>query len=507
MIQFENRLLTAKDKLDALLKSVSEGILITDMHGIIIEAGQQMTKTLGLTSSRDITGKSLLEFIALRDRTGVQSKMQQCLENEDTSSQEYALIHLKRGEFTGKLKFNVLKDSAGNPAGFVVSLTEADKPEKEHKASWLNEDTYRRIVETTDQGIRITDPHGKTIYVNQKMAGMLGYQREEMIGAKGLDFAEIGRRQSGYTVRCHADGCSSIEREFKFYRKDGEAIWMNIVASPLFDSRGRYTGNLMMHTDITERKLLEIALAKAKDELEDKVEERTAELLKAKEQLEFYTKEIIRVQEEERKRIALELHDETAQNLALLTLEIDSILKGKEELPESVISRLQKLREDTDHAQKEVRRFSHELRPGVLDYLGLEAALEGLAEDTNEKGALKVDFKVKGEGSRLPDDVELALFRIAQEALSNCQKHAQASRASITLQFFSRKIKLTISDNGVGFNVNTDAPAAVKRRRLGLIGMRERSGLIGARLNIRSYIRKGTTISVEVGSRDSLDAR
>ena len=219
----------------------------------------------------------------------------------------------------------------------------------------------------------------------------------------------------------------------------------------------------MMHTDISQRKSLEEDLSKAKADLSLKIKERTDELEVAKEQLQYYTREIIRVQEEERKRIALELHDETAQNLALLTLELDSIINGKANLPDNIKARLKRLRDDTDYAQKEVRRFSHELRPGSLDYLGLEAALEGLVTDLNAKGPVEMELEIKGKGQRLAPEAELNFFRIAQEASNNSRKHSQASKVIIELKFQNDKVILTVSDNGKGFNMVEDAYQAIKK--------------------------------------------
>jgi signal transduction histidine kinase len=247
-----------------------------------------------------------------------------------------------------------------------------------------------------------------------------------------------------------------------------------------------------------DREIAEAIVRRERQKAEMLVKERTEELARVNDKLEIYIREIIRIQESERKRIAVELHDDTAQNLSLLALEIDKILENPELLPEQTFKHLTKLRDDVDRTQRDVRRFSHELRPGVLDYLGLEAALEGLADDINEKGPMEVDLEVKGKGRRLPDEVELSLFRIAQEALNNSQKHAQATRASVNLRFYPSKVKLTISDNGNGFDVKKDAEAAIKRRRLGMVGMRERADLVNGKLSVRSIIGTGSTISIEV---------
>ena len=499
----------------------------------------------------------------------------------------------------------------------------------------LPEENYRRIVETTEEGIWINDPNGKVAFVNQKMAVMLGFSREEMIGKTVLDFVDLGQPESLKSRNLLREG-TSILREFKLRRKDGGAIWTHVNASPLFDEKGNYIGNLLMHTDITERKQLEQALDRAKEDLEMKVESRTRDLRNANLKLQQgeqqmndlfevmaqgviylsaerviklnpeamrilglvgislenyqytgndwplwspqfstlrpdgtlmppeervvarvfkekralknqemglkrpdgsvvwldssavplinkdrkltgvvntfmdiseskilrdersqFTKRLMQVQEDERKRISRELHDDTAQYLSLLTLELDSIVTKERQLHPETITHLQKLQGTARKALEEVRRFSHELRPTVLEDFGLAAALELITGELNALGSISVDFNVTGSEQRLPNDIELALFRIAQEALSNVRKHSQAKSVEVVLHYTPKKVRLSVADNGVGFRI-AQKRMADSTCGLGLVGMRERAQLIGATLRIKSRIGSGTTIAVEV---------
>jgi two-component system, NarL family, sensor histidine kinase DegS len=193
------------------------------------------------------------------------------------------------------------------------------------------------------------------------------------------------------------------------------------------------------------------------------------------------------------------LHDDTAQSLAYLALELDSILHNREVTSEKVVRRLTGLKNQVDVSLKEVRRFSHELRPGVLDQLGLIAALELLADELNERNQVQVTFNATGSQRRLTNEEEQALFRIAQEALSNVRKHAQATHAAIDIQFSRKKIRLTITDNGKGFPLSEVDDAAAKGR-LGLIGIKERAHLIGGTLTLKSAPNKGTKIAVALAN-------
>jgi signal transduction histidine kinase len=228
-------------------------------------------------------------------------------------------------------------------------------------------------------------------------------------------------------------------------------------------------------TDITKRK-----------RAEDTIKENERQLWNERQQ---FTRKLIQVQEDERKRIARELHDDAAQNLALILLEIDGLWRNSEKLPEQVVDSLNRIRDDINRTQQDIRRYSHELRPGVLDYLGLESALEGLVEDMNSRNAIKASLKIEGKEERLADDMELALFRIAQEAVQNAYKHAGARNVHVALNLEKNRLLLTIRDDGAGF-----PQKPVVFEGMGLHSMNYRANAIGARLEIESSPGQGTKI-------------
>jgi signal transduction histidine kinase len=239
-------------------------------------------------------------------------------------------------------------------------------------------------------------------------------------------------------------------------------------------------------------------LSKHRDYLEQLVIQRTQELEQANEQLKQFAHRIAQVQEEERKRIAYELHDDTAQYLALLKLELDSILQSGEIQSPKILEKLQYLNRDAGRAVDDVRRYSHELRPAVLDNMGLQAALEQIVDDTNKLKQIEAELKMEGEEANLTDEMKLGLFRIAQEALNNARKHARESKVTIALKFSKKQLRMTISDNGPGFDTNEARARAGKKGSLGLLSMQERANLIGANLNIESNPGKGTIVRAEV---------
>jgi two-component system sensor histidine kinase DegS len=218
------------------------------------------------------------------------------------------------------------------------------------------------------------------------------------------------------------------------------------------------------------------------------------------ENMRFYVRQITRAQEDERRRIARELHDDTAQALIDLSRRLDDLATSPEPPPEAVIERLDEFQELIDRILRGVRRFSRDLRPSVLDDLGLLPALEWLTVTLMQEDGIKTELKVYGNKRRLPPEAELELFRIVQEALSNIRRHSRASRVVTTVTFDEGRVRISVDDNGQGFELpgRTDDLAATGK--LGLIGMHERARLLGGTLTVRSEPGKGTTVTVDVSA-------
>jgi signal transduction histidine kinase len=215
------------------------------------------------------------------------------------------------------------------------------------------------------------------------------------------------------------------------------------------------------------------------------------------ENLRFYVRQITQAQEDERKRIARELHDDTAQRLIALSRHLDALADSEEGLSEPGIERLEQLQQRIEGALQEVRRFSRDLRPSVLDDLGLLAALEGLLADL-EKSGIDGELKVSGTRRRLSPDIELALFRIVQEALNNVVRHAQASNVVIDVGFSDSRVKVAVCDDGQGFALLGSTGDFAVAGKFGLLGIEERAQLLQGHFQVRSGRGEGTKVSVDL---------
>jgi len=216
------------------------------------------------------------------------------------------------------------------------------------------------------------------------------------------------------------------------------------------------------------------------------------------ENMRFYARQITQAQENERRRIARELHDDTIQSLIGLSRRLEAVATAKDCTSEQVAENIAELQRATGGIIKRIRRFSQDLRPSILDDLGLLPALEELTANMNNQEGLQADFRVKGEERRLSSEMELTLFRIAQEALNNVRKHANASHVVTTIDLGEGRIRLTIEDNGKGFSPPSLVDHPTAGGKLGLIGMHERVRLLGGSLAVNSKPGGGTKVVVNV---------
>lgn len=211
---------------------------------------------------------------------------------------------------------------------------------------------------------------------------------------------------------------------------------------------------------------------------------------------------LISAHEDERRRIARELHDDAGQALTALILNLQVAEQSKKPLPPQQLARLRGIAEDT---LAELRRMIYDLRPSILDDLGLAAAIRWYSKETIEPQGVQVTMNIAGLQDRLPSYVETAVFRIVQEALTNILRHASATRAKVDVAQGNGRIEMTITDDGRGFNLNE-----VTTRReggMGLLGMRERAGLLGGTMTVHSTPGGGTRleVAIPIGAEDGQD--
>lgn len=365
----------------------------------------------------------------------------------------------------------------GNQIGVAVENARLYEQEREvTKQLRVSEERFRELFESANDAIWVHDLEGNVVAANKASEKLTGYSLRELSQANKLNVRAFlspeGLALAGEIRRKLLANEPLVQPyEQRIIRGDGtEAILM--MTTNLLTESGKPVAFQHIARDVTEEKRM-------------------------KDNLRFYLQQITRAQEEERKRIARELHDDTIQYLVVLARQLDDLAYSSKGLSKDERQYLENLRQQVNSIMEGVRRLSHDLRPATLDRLGLLPALEWLASNMSEHTEIKVEVKTRGTERRLPAEVELVLFRIVQEALSNVRRHSQATEAQVTVEFGDKRIMIIIKDNGKGFVPPETTSDLVKEGRFGLAGMHERIQLLGGSLKIDSAPGKGTTIIVE----------
>jgi PAS domain S-box-containing protein len=291
-------------------------------------------------------------------------------------------------------------------------------------------------------------------------------------------------------------------------RKNGERFYASGVMSPLRNVDGTHIGFVKITRDLTRAKLAEQELRISRDQLNRRVHERTLELQQINEALrdeiasrqaaeqgrQQLLRRVVTAQEQERLRIAREMHDELGQHVAALMWRLNALDLAVARTPhQPLVAEAQRL---VELIGREVHVLAVQLRPTALDDLGLPGAISAFVEIWSTRSGIPVETQfVNVQGSRLPADMELALYRIVQEALTNILKHAGASRVGLVATRTASGVVLSIEDDGRGFSTEqADSSAS----GLGLVGMRERAAGVGGQIEIESSPGHGTTVLVRV---------
>jgi signal transduction histidine kinase len=223
-------------------------------------------------------------------------------------------------------------------------------------------------------------------------------------------------------------------------------------------------------------------------------------VMKREEERQAYLAQIIKVQEDERRRISREIHDDTTQRLWIAANDLQTLASDKlRSISRQTAVELERIRDTILGISDDARRLSIALRPGILDDLGLVPAIRWLVEQLNSEGNIEAKLSLEGVNQRqLNQEINTHIFRIAQEALNNIRRHSEAKRVTVTLKFNPETIKMTIKDNGKGFSFK-DVGRLSSQGKLGLIGIQERVRLLDGIFRIDSKHGKGTVISIEFG--------
>jgi len=425
-------------------------------------------------SDYDLFPKEEADFFTSKDRQVLEAGSLLDIPEEpiETKHQGLRILH------TRKIP---IYDEKGEPQyllGISEDITNRKRAEEARKES---EERYRSIFENAVEGIFQTTRDGKYVEVNPALARMYGYDSPEDLIAAITNIAsqlyvDPGRRDEFVRLMQEQEEVTGFEA--LVYRKDGSFIWISENVRTRRDPAGVLVGYEGTVEHITERKLAEARLRTTLDEV------RTL------------SGRLTKVQEEERTRIARELHDELGVGLTCLKIDLSRLHTMVSEgagagARKKAGDKIRSMVEQIDTTIASVQRLVTELRPAILDDLGLVAAVEWQCQDFQKRTGIPCICVTSADDIAMEPERATALFRICQEALTNTARHAQATAVTIKLESRSNSLQLVVADNGVGI---PDAKLS-NRQSLGLIGMKERVALFGGEITIQGHPGKGTTVT------------
>jgi len=346
-----------------------------------------------------------------------------------------------------------------------------------------SEARFRKIFEHAGIGIAITDMEGRFQQCNPAYCALLGYSQEEF---RRLDFPALvhpeDRAANLLQVQWLKDQqIPYFEIENRYVHKGGRPVWVRKFASVLPDTAGNPAYLMALVEDITERKRVE------------------GELQSREGQLQHLTSQLLTAQDEERQRIARELHDDFSQRMAALVLDLRTLEHRPPVVPELIPQALEPMCIQLEQLSDDIHNLAHKLHPSLLNHAGLQAAIEEHIGTVSQRTGLQIALKAKHVPEAIPLDRATCLLRVLQESLQNVVKHANATDVLVTLRGTPGGIGLSVTDNGTGFAV---ADKGTHQKGLGLVSMEERLRLLKGFLRVHSQPADGTRVCAWIPSEE-----
>ena len=468
-----------------LRKQETGELVLATYEGVSPQFAQNLSKTgLGEGFNRRVADAG--EVVVVEDTSDAPALYREAVRQEKLQSQ--LIVPMKsRGQVVGTLwiathrqqKFPPedidLLVAIGNEVGSALEnarlYQEQLRVMQEVQASEMK---YKDLFERAHDAIWVHDMDGNMVSANDAAARLTGYEVDELCRMSIMSNLSEESLRLAKEVRTKLLERKPVNQPYeqRLITKQGTEAILQLTTS-VVTVDGKPVGFQHIARDVTEERRME-------------------------ENLRFYLQHITNAQEEERKRISRELHDSTAQTLIAMLHQLEHFLQDKSDLRMDDTRFLWRLHEEVRSVLQEVRQFGRDLRPSILDDLGLNPALEWLASEMEKENGIDTNLQVVGSERRFPAEAELMLFRIIQEALRNVARHSSASQARVTVTFNERTTEVTVEDNGKGFALPQNLGDLSRLGKLGLTGMQERARLLGGSLKVESELDKGTKVTVKV---------
>lgn len=483
-----------RKQLTAILEATSDFVSSADLNDNILFINRAGRKLVGIGEFETVTNLKITDFhpkwasdIILK--VGVPTTLR-----NGTWLGETALLSRDGNEIAVSQVIIAHKDTSGNVEYISTIIRDITEIKKAEEALRVSEEQYRLLVENQSDLLVKVDLDGRFLFVSQTYCDLFGKTKEELMGKIFMPLVhEEDREQTAEAMKNLFKPPYTCYVEQRAITKFGWR-WLAWSDKAELDENGKVVAIIGSGRDISDSKKAEQEIKLANIKLEHLLKEAT----KRKTELEKLSNDLVVVEERERKKFSRELHDSLGQVLTTLKINLDlsdatmqeDILKSKEYIEEC--------RNLVDEAVREVKQISYDLRPSVLDDFGLNAALRLQASQFQKRVGIPTILNLEVEDRRFDPTIETVIYRIVQEILTNIVKHSQATQVSIQLFKRDNVLALTVSDNGIGFDMDKLSKREEQEAHFGLRNIQERVEFLGGKLYIDSTMGKGTEISVEI---------
>ena len=465
----EEELRESEAKFRSVFQDAGIGVAIVSPEGRFLAGNEAFSKFIGYTEE-ELTGRTVQSITHPEDWPMFSQRLNQALATGGSfQGVEERCLHKNGQVLCGECSASLIRDIHGKPQYFVAEVLDITARKRAEQTLRESEERFRLVANKAPVLIWMSGTDKLCTFFNRGWLTFTGRTMDQQLGdAWHSGVHPDDRDHCSRLYSASFDARVNFELEYRLRRFDGEYRWVVDYGVPRFESDGTFLGYVGSCIDITDRKTSE-------------------------ESLHTLSGRLISAQEEERARIARELHDDFSQRLALLGIGLGQLWKklspNEVEQRENVLEMLR----GTKEMSSDLHTLSHQLHSSKLEHVGLVPALHALCKEISEKYKIEVYFSESEGAVDVPKDVALCMFRVAQESLGNIVKHSGAREAQVQFSANATGIGLRIFDQGKGFDAAVKNPAA----GIGLIGMSERLRLVGGRLLVKSEAGRGTEILAE----------
>jgi PAS domain S-box-containing protein len=469
-------------RLAAIVQSSDDAIIAKDLRGVITSWNASAERIFGY-SSEEVIGKPITIVIPPELQKEEEQILRRLMAGQRIEHFETVRVTKHGKRINVSLTISPVKDSSGRIVGASKIARDITRLKQVEEALRDSEQRMRYSLEAASFGTWNWDIASGKVHWSDNMEKIHGQPPGSFSGSfegfvEGICVEDRRRVQDAIQKALGGEG--KYEVEYRQFRADGALSWMESHGQVIYDESKRPTAMIGVCWDITERKQNEDELKQAHEQLEVRVRERTSELERAQERLRMLSGRLLRMQDDERRRIARELHDTVGQLVVALNLNLvpveEELLQKDPALAKQITESLSLVEE----LSRDLRTISHLLHPPLLDEAGLQSALRWFVDGFSERSKIEVDLRLDPALGRLPAEHETAIFRIVQECLTNIHRHSGSRTASIDISRKGDHVEVEIRDQGKGM------PRPAPRAGVGIQGMGERLHQLGGSLDVAS---------------------